>query len=116
MILSVIEALGEAMSLGEKGGVPKARLLEVLTGTLFDAPVYRTYGALIAEDRFTPAGFAAPLGLKDMRLVGQSAETLRVPMPLLHVMRDHLIQTLAIEGNDIDWSGIARTIAKNAGL
>jgi 3-hydroxyisobutyrate dehydrogenase-like beta-hydroxyacid dehydrogenase len=116
MILAAIEALAEAMSLGEKGGVPKARLLEVLTGTMFDAPVYRTYGAIIAQGRFKPAGFAAPLGLKDMRLVGQSAETLRVPMPLLSVMRDHLLQTIAIEGDDIDWSGIALTIAKNGGL
>jgi len=116
MILAAIEALGEAMSLGEKGGVPKARLLEVLTGTLFDAPVYRTYGAILAQERFKPAGFAAPLGLKDMRLAGQSAETLRVPMPLLSVLRDHLLQTIAVEGEGIDWSGIALTIAKNAGI
>jgi 3-hydroxyisobutyrate dehydrogenase-like beta-hydroxyacid dehydrogenase len=116
MILAAIEALGEALSLGAKGGVPKDRLLEVLTGTLFDAPVYRTYGNIIAHDRFKPAGFAAPLGLKDMRLVGQSAETLRVPMPLLGVLRDHLLQTIATEGEDIDWSGIALTIARNGGL
>jgi len=116
MILSAIEALGEAMALAEKGGIRKQQLLEVLTGTLFDSPIYRVYGAILAEDRFRPAGFAAPLGLKDMRLVGQSAESLRVPMPLLSVVRDHLLQTIAQEGEDIDWSGIARSIAKNGGL
>jgi 3-hydroxyisobutyrate dehydrogenase-like beta-hydroxyacid dehydrogenase len=116
MILSAIESMGEAMALAEKGGVPKAKLLEVLTGTLFDAPVFRTYGAILVEQRFRPAGFAAPLGLKDMRLASQAAETARVPMPLLNLLRDHLLQTIAQEGDDIDWSGIARTIAKNAGL
>jgi 3-hydroxyisobutyrate dehydrogenase-like beta-hydroxyacid dehydrogenase len=116
MILSAIEALGEAMALAEKGGIPKRQLMEVLTGTLFDSPIYRVYGAILAEDRFRPAGFAAPLGLKDMRLVGQSAESLRVPMPLLSVVRNHLLQTIAQEGEDIDWSGIARSIAKNGGL
>ncbi len=116
MILAAVEALGEAMTLAEKGGVPKAQLLEVLTGTLFDAPAYRTYGAILVEGRFKPAGFAAPLGLKDMRLVGHSAEALRVPMPLLNVLRDHLLQTLAIEGEGIDWSAIALTTAKNGGL
>jgi 3-hydroxyisobutyrate dehydrogenase-like beta-hydroxyacid dehydrogenase len=116
MILSVIEALGEAMALAEKGGVAETQLLEVLTGTLFDSPVYRTYGAIIAAERFKPAGFAAPLGLKDMRLVGQSADALRVPMPLLSVLRDHLLQTIAQEGEDIDWSAIALAIKKNAGL
>jgi 3-hydroxyisobutyrate dehydrogenase-like beta-hydroxyacid dehydrogenase len=116
MILASIEAMGEAMALGQKGGVPKAKLLEVLTGTLFDAPVFRTYGAILAEGKFRPAGFAAPLGLKDMRLASQAAEAERVPMPLLSLLRDHLLQTIATEGEDIDWSGIGRTIAKNAGL
>jgi 3-hydroxyisobutyrate dehydrogenase-like beta-hydroxyacid dehydrogenase len=116
MILSAIEAMGEAMTLAEKGGVPKARLLEVLVGTLFDAPVFRTYGPILAEGKFRPAGFAAPLGLKDMRLVSQAADGERVPMPLLSLLRDHLLQTIATEGEDIDWSGIGRTIAKNAGL
>lgn len=116
MILAAIEALGEAMTLADKGGVPRAQLLEVLTGSLFDAPVYRTYGAILAHNRFKPAGFPAPLGLKDMRLAAEAAETLRVPMPLLSLLRDHLLQTIAVEGDIIDWSGIALTIAKNGGL
>ncbi len=116
MILAAIESLAEAMALAEKGGIDPAQLLEVLTGTLFDSPVYRNYGRIMLERRFRPAGFAAPLGLKDMRLVAQSAETLRVPMPVLGVLRDHLLQTVATEGADADWSEIAAAVAKNAGL
>ena len=37
-------------------------------------------------------------------------------MPLLGVLRDHLLETIAKEGEDIDWAGIGRTIGKNAGL
>jgi 3-hydroxyisobutyrate dehydrogenase-like beta-hydroxyacid dehydrogenase len=40
----------------------------------------------------------------------------RVPMPLLSLLRDHLIETIAKESEDIDWSGIGLTVAKNAGL
>jgi len=116
MILAAVEAMGEAMTLAEKGGVQPAQLLEVLTGSLFDSPVYRNYGAMLAQRNFRPAGFAAPLGLKDMRLAAQAADTLRVPMPVLNVLRDHLLQTIAVEGEDIDWSGIGSSIAKNAGL
>jgi len=116
MILSAIEAMGEAMALGAKGGIAKSQLLEVLTGTLFDSPVYRNYGEILVKQRFKPAGFAAPLGLKDMRLAGESAEALHVPMPLLGVLRDHLLQTIAQQGEDSDWSGIAQSIDKNAGL
>jgi 3-hydroxyisobutyrate dehydrogenase-like beta-hydroxyacid dehydrogenase len=116
MILSAIESMAEAMTLAEKGGVPNELLLEVLTGSLFDIPLYKNYGRLLAERRFKPAGFSAPLGLKDMRLAGQSAEALRVPMPLLGVLRDHLLQAIATEGSDIDWSGIGAAVRRNAGI
>lgn len=115
-LLAVIETLGEAMTLAEKSGVPREKLLEVMTGTLFDALAYRTYGAIIVQERFRPAGFTAPLGLKDMRLVGQAAEKTVTPMPLLSLLRDRLTETIAKEGPDIDWSGIALTNSKNAGL
>jgi 3-hydroxyisobutyrate dehydrogenase-like beta-hydroxyacid dehydrogenase len=116
VILAAVEAMGEAMALAEKGGVARAQFLEVLTGSLFDAPPYKNYGAMLVAKKFRPAGFAAPLGLKDMRLAAQAADNLRVPMPLLGVLRDHLLETLALEGEDIDWSGIGRAIDRNAGL
>lgn len=115
-ILAAIETMAEAMTLAEKGGVSKATLLEVLTGTLFGSPIYQTYGSILVDERFTPPGFKAPLGLKDMRLAAEAAEATRVPMPLLSLLRDHLVETIAKEGEEIDWSGIGRTIARNAGL
>ncbi|HTJ57350.1 MAG TPA: NAD(P)-dependent oxidoreductase [Devosiaceae bacterium] len=115
LILSTIESLAEAMTLAEKGGVEKKKLLEVLTGTLFDAPVYRTYGEILIEERYRPAGFAAPLGLKDMRLVAAAAEAQRTPMPVLGVLRDHLLQAIGQEGEDIDWSSVGLSVARNAG-
>jgi len=111
MILAAIESLAEAMSLAQAGGVAKRQLLEVLTGTLFDAPVYRNYGAILIEERFRPAGFAAPWGLKDMRLAGAAAGKHGVAMPFREILEQHLIETIANEGGDIDWSGIAKTIA-----
>jgi 3-hydroxyisobutyrate dehydrogenase-like beta-hydroxyacid dehydrogenase len=114
-IMSVIETLAEAMTLGEKHGLPKAALLEVLTGSLFAAPVYQNYGRMIVEESYRPAGFTAPLGLKDMSLVADAATAARVPMPILSLVRDRLLATIAREGDDIDWAGIARVVADNAG-
>lgn len=51
MIISAVEAMAEAMTLAEKGGVARAALIEVLTGTLFGAPVYQTYGNILVDDR-----------------------------------------------------------------
>jgi 3-hydroxyisobutyrate dehydrogenase-like beta-hydroxyacid dehydrogenase len=115
MILCAIEGMAEAMTLAGKAGIEKTALLEVLTGTIFGAPVYQTYGEILAADRYRPAGFRAPLGLKDMRLTGAAAEQLRTPMPFLGVIRDHLLQTIATEGEDIDWSALALAVERNAG-
>src|SRR5216683_2137634 len=103
---SVIEALGEAMALVGKAGVDRHRYLEILTSTLFTAPMYKMYGGLIAEQRFEPAGFAAPLGHKDIRLTLAAAETLRVPMPFAAVLHDRFLTLLAHGGEALDWSAI----------
>jgi 3-hydroxyisobutyrate dehydrogenase-like beta-hydroxyacid dehydrogenase len=116
MIMCAVEAMAEAMTLAGKGGVEPKVMLELLTGTLFGAPVYSIYGDILVEDRFRPAGFTAPLGLKDMRLAGAAAETLRAPMPFLGVLRDHLLQAIAVEGEDVDWSAIALAVRRNAGI
>ena len=90
--------------------------LNYLTSTLFSAPVYKTYGGLIADDEFEPAGFAASLGYKDIRLALTAAEELRVPMPLASLLRDRLLSLLAQGGEKLDWSALARLAAKDAGL
>jgi 3-hydroxyisobutyrate dehydrogenase-like beta-hydroxyacid dehydrogenase len=113
---SVIESLGEALALVDKAGVDHQQYLEVLTSTLFDAPIYKTYGQLIASEHFEPAGFAAPLGHKDIRLVLAAAEELRVPMPLASLLRDRFLTLLARGGDKLDWSAIGRLPAVDAGV
>jgi 3-hydroxyisobutyrate dehydrogenase-like beta-hydroxyacid dehydrogenase len=108
LIASVIESLGEAMALVGKGGVDRRQYLDVLTSTLFDAPVYKTYGGLIADGTFEPAGFAAALGYKDIRLTLAAAEDLRVPLPLASLLRDRFLTLLAHGGDKLDWSAIGQ--------
>ncbi|MGB6174829.1 MAG: NAD(P)-dependent oxidoreductase [Methylocella sp.] len=115
LIASVIESVGEAMALIGKAGVDRRQYLDILTSTLFDASVYKTYGALIADGIFEPAGFAAPLGHKDIRLTLAAAEDLRVPMPLASLLRDRFLTLLAHGGDKLDWSAIGQLAAKDAG-
>ncbi|MGE4481687.1 NAD(P)-dependent oxidoreductase [Acidocella sp.] len=115
LIASVIESLGEALALVAKGGVDKRAYLDLLTSTLFNAPVYKTYGGLIVEQAFEPAGFAAPLGQKDIRLVLAAAEALNVPLPLASLLRDRFLTLLAQGGEHLDWSAIGQLPAKDSG-
>jgi 3-hydroxyisobutyrate dehydrogenase-like beta-hydroxyacid dehydrogenase len=115
LIAAVIEGLGEAIALIGKGGVDRQKYLELLTSTLFNAPVYKTYGALIVEGKFEPAGFAALLGQKDINLALAAANTLRVPMPLASLIRDRFLTLLAHGGETLDWSAIGQLAARDAG-
>ncbi|MFB2562765.1 NAD(P)-dependent oxidoreductase [Rhizobium sp. IMFF44] len=116
LIASVIESLGEAMALVEKGGVDRHAYLDLLTSTLFNAPVYKTYGGLIADRKFQPAGFTAPLGQKDIRLALAAGEALNVPLPLASLLRDRFLTLLAHGGEELDWSAIGVFAAQDSGL
>jgi 3-hydroxyisobutyrate dehydrogenase-like beta-hydroxyacid dehydrogenase len=116
LIGSVIECLGEAFALTRKSGIDPHRYLEVVTGTLFSAPVYKTYGGLIAEEKYEPAGFKMRLGLKDLRLALAAAEAVAAPMPVASLVHDHFLSGVAQGKGDTDWSGLAGLVAKNAGL
>ncbi len=116
LIVSMIECLGETVALMRKYEVDPRRFLEIMTETLFAAPVYRTYGALIAEQKYEPAGFKLELGLKDVRSVLAAAEAKAVPMPVASVVRDHFLSAIARGGADLDWSALAKVTAEDAGL
>ena len=92
------------------------KFLEVLTGSLFNAPVYRTYGAMVAADNFEPVGFRMALGMKDNRLVLAAAEEVAVPLPLASLIRDRMLAATAQGMGDADWAAIARISFKEAGL
>lgn len=116
LIASVIESIGEAVALVGKAGVDPLHYVDILTSTLFSAPAYQTYGKLIASQEFEPAGFAATLGLKDVRLVLAAAEELAVPLPLASLLRDRFLTLLANGGGHLDWSAIATLAGRDAGV
>ena len=115
MIASMMEAFSEAFATMRKANVDHHLFLDVMN-ELFGSPVYKGYGTAMANDAFEPAGFAMKLGLKDMRLVLQTAQEVAAPMPLASLVHDHLLAGVAQGKGEIDWSGLALIAAENAGL
>jgi 3-hydroxyisobutyrate dehydrogenase-like beta-hydroxyacid dehydrogenase len=115
LIASAIESVGEAVALVAKSGVDRLQYVDILTSTLFTAPAYQTYGGLIARQEFEPAGFAATLGLKDIRLVLAAAEDLQVPLPVASLLRDRLLTLVATGGGDLDWSAVSTLADRDSG-
>jgi 3-hydroxyisobutyrate dehydrogenase-like beta-hydroxyacid dehydrogenase len=116
LLAAMIECLGEAFALARKGGIEPHLYLEILTNTLFSAPAYKTYGTIIANQQYEPAGFKMSLGLKDIRLALAAADALATPMPVASLVHDHFLSGVAQGAGDSDWSALARLAAGNAGL
>jgi 3-hydroxyisobutyrate dehydrogenase-like beta-hydroxyacid dehydrogenase len=116
LIASMLETLSEAFALARKSGVEPAKFLEIVNGSFFQSPVYENYGKIIVGEKFSPAGFALRLGLKDARLVLAAADEAAVPMPVASVIRDHFVSGVARGWGDLDWSALAKVVAADAGL
>jgi 3-hydroxyisobutyrate dehydrogenase-like beta-hydroxyacid dehydrogenase len=115
LIAAVIEMLGEAMALTAKAGIDRHEYLEILTSTLFGAPIFKTYGALIAAQKFEPAGFTVPLGLKDVELALRAAKDLAVPLPVAGLLKDRFLSLMAHGRGHLDWSAAGALAAVDAG-
>jgi 3-hydroxyisobutyrate dehydrogenase-like beta-hydroxyacid dehydrogenase len=116
LLAAAIEAMAEAFTLAEKNGVGRGVVADLLAQTVFDCPVYRNYGKQIAEQRYRPALFKLPLGLKDISLVLQTASASLVPMPLASLLHDHFLAAVARGRGDLDWAGLAGEVSEAAGL
>jgi len=113
---TTLESMGEVLALVRKGGVDPHVAFDVLTNSLFDSKVHRTYGGKIVDERYSPAGMAAPLAVKDLRLALAEAEREAVPMPSASLVHDRLVGVTARGWSDLDWSALGLLAAWDAGL
>ena len=111
-----IETMGEAMSLVRKLGVDPAMFHKVLTEGLFSAPAYKVYGQMIVDQAYDSMGATATIGLKDMNLALQAAESAEVPLPSASIMRDRLLGAIAHGDAALDWAVVAKEQARASGL
>jgi 3-hydroxyisobutyrate dehydrogenase-like beta-hydroxyacid dehydrogenase len=116
MIVSAIEAMGEALTLAEKNGVDRSAMMSMFTQTIFASPLYQTYGPMIAEKRFTPPGFQLQLGLKDIDLFLANASQVQVPLPLAHLIQNRLLSSVAKGRGESDLSRLTQSVSEDAGL
>jgi len=113
---TTLECMGEVLALLRKGGVHGHLAFDVLTNSLFDSRVHKTYGGKIVEGRYSPPGMAVPLATKDLRLALAEAEHAAVPMPAASLVHDRLVAMAARGWSDLDWSALGLLAAVDAGL
>jgi 3-hydroxyisobutyrate dehydrogenase-like beta-hydroxyacid dehydrogenase len=116
LLTAAIEAMAEASAMAEKNGVSRADLLNMLSSTIFNCPIYVNYGKAIINSQFEPAGFPIPLILKDMQLVQKTASDARAPMPIVNLLIDRYLTMLAKGLDRYDAVALVQGAAEDAGL
>ncbi|MBA2393528.1 MAG: NAD(P)-dependent oxidoreductase [Ktedonobacteraceae bacterium] len=115
-IVAAMEAMAEGLTLAEKNGVERTKVIEMLSQTLFPGRIYQNYGSAIARKSYTPVGFEMKLGLKDINLALHTAEQSLMPMPLASLLHDRLQTGIAKGRGEMDWMAMSLGVSEDAGL
>jgi len=117
MLACAIEATGEGTALARAHGVPAANFIDLITSTLFaGSPVYKGYGGMIAEARYSPAGFKLSLGQKDVRLAVEAAQGKNLPLAFGEALQGVLKEAVDGGDADLDLAALGKNAARRGGL
>lgn len=109
-----MQAIAEAVVLGEKAGLDRKRLLDVLSHTAVIAPAHMGKLARIAINDYTPQ-FPLRLMNKDFKLILEAAAQARTPMPATDAALQVNSEELA-SGEEEDFSAVLRRMEQLAGI
>lgn len=110
LIVSALEAMAEAINMAAKSGVDAAAWHAMVTQTILPSPVYINYGKAILNEAFEPGGFALRLGLKDVNLMLQQAQSVGANMPTADLVKKHYDELVAKGMGENDWTAIALAV------
>ena len=113
---AAVEAMAEAFAVIEKSGLDVEAFHEMIIGTAFGCPLYEGYGRQLHQQAWDAAGFRLALGLKDVKLVGETAAECGARMRLGELLLNRFESAVANGLSDKDWTAIAEEIRADAGL
>ncbi|HEX6481096.1 MAG TPA: NAD(P)-dependent oxidoreductase [Ktedonobacteraceae bacterium] len=109
-----LQAVAEAIILGEKSGIEKGKLLDVLGQTTVIAPAHKSKLDSVRKEEYPP-NFTLPLMFKDFGLIMKQAEALAVPMPATAAAHQIYAAAMA-KGLEDDYSVVIKFMEELAGL
>jgi 3-hydroxyisobutyrate dehydrogenase len=115
MLGIIAQSMAEVLVLGEKGGIPRAAMMEFLNNSVLGSMFTRYKTPAYVNLDFSPT-FTPPLLLKDFDLGHEAARELGVPMPVASAAQQ-VVQALIGHGyTDVDFASLIELEAKASGL
>jgi 3-hydroxyisobutyrate dehydrogenase-like beta-hydroxyacid dehydrogenase len=112
LILSGVAAMAEGIHLAKQSGIDAAQWMNMLTQTIFSAPIYINYSAVLLKENYLPAGFGLKLALKDANLVLQQSAATGSNMPVGKTVQELLEQAVAAGFGEHDVTAVAEVVKK----
>lgn len=88
LIISAAHSMSEALGMAKSNGVDPQAVVDMLTQTLFPAPIYQSYGKRIAEG--TASFGQSKIPLKDVGLFRKTAQKVESPTPIAGLLHEIL--------------------------
>jgi len=110
LIISAIESMAEGINVAKKSGIDVQAWLNMLTQSIFAAPIYINYSNILMKEAFQPASFSLKLGLKDVNLINEQAASLNAEMPIGKLLQQRLQQCVVDGLGEHDWTAIAMAL------
>ena len=109
-------ALAEAIVFGEKAGLPRDKILDMINGTGYSSPVMNLRCGIIGRRDFEKSLFKLELMRKDMKLVSKEAARMGVPMPVSESAHQMLTAAMAQGLGDLDVGAIIAFQERMSGM
>jgi 3-hydroxyisobutyrate dehydrogenase len=117
MLMGVqIPALAEAIVYGERAGLPREKILEMIAGSGYSSPVMSFRCAMMGRRSFEQAAFRLSLMRKDMMLVLAEGQELGVPLPVAESAYAMLTAAKQQGLGDLDVAAMLPFMERMAGL
>ncbi len=116
LLAAIVQALGEAVALGEKAGLDPKAIFEVLGASSAAAPVVTAKAAAVSDRVYEPAAFTLRLMQKDLWLALSLANEVGVPMPATGLAHDMVLAANATGKANLDFAAVALLMEELAGV
>lgn len=114
-ISGMVIVLAQALVLAKKAHINPHTLLEIISHSHLNAPIYQTKGASMLEHNFTPRFFIEHL-MKDINLALDVAKSFSVPMPANETAQQLFVKAINAGLAKEDYSAIIKIFEAQAGV
>jgi len=112
LVAQTITAVAEALALAEAAGADPGKVRQALLGGFAYSKILEVHGQRMLDKQYQP-GFKTSLHAKDMRIVMETAESLKLDLQGARLATEHLEQLIQQGDGELDSSSIRKCITSS---